>query len=355
MKVKVRTKLISHGRRSLYLEIYRGQGRRTKEYLELYIFDAPTTASERTHNRTTLALAEKVRTKRQSEVDDGRFGFLSVKSEMTVGEYLRELVDERTGTTAKQWVNMLHYADACGITGDIMATLTADRCDRFRRYLMRQVKDGTLRPVSAQGYFACFRTALRQAYRHQVIREPLHDRIDSIQGSPRPREFLTLDEARRLMATEYREPHRSIILFALLTGLRTSDIKALEWSQVIEDADGHIYIQYRQPKVQRWSKKRIPAQAVALLGQRGTGKVFRWVPWCGGLNAALAEYLTEAGITRRVTMHCLRHSYAILQLAAGTPVEVVSKLLGHSDVRTTQIYARVLDSAVDDAADRIIL
>jgi site-specific recombinase XerD len=65
--------------------------------------------------------------------------------------------------------------------------------------------------------------------------------------------------------------------------------------------------------------------------------------------------MTAAGISRNITFHSFRHTFATLQLSAGTDIYTVSKLLGHKAVATTQIYAHVLDEAKRDAVNRITI
>lgn len=63
----------------------------------------------------------------------------------------------------------------------------------------------------------------------------------------------------------------------------------------------------------------------------------------------------KAGITKHVTFHCARHTYATLQLTLGTDIYTVSKLLGHRHLKTTEIYAKVIDERKQQAANKIKL
>ena len=65
--------------------------------------------------------------------------------------------------------------------------------------------------------------------------------------------------------------------------------------------------------------------------------------------------MLKAGITKNITFHCARHTYATLQLTLGTDIYTVSKLLGHKELRTTQIYAKVIDDKKKEAANKIKL
>ena len=69
----------------------------------------------------------------------------------------------------------------------------------------------------------------------------------------------------------------------------------------------------------------------------------------------LKKWLKAAGITKHITFHCFRHTFATLQLAAGTDIYTISKLLTHSDVSTTQVYTDVVSSLKRDATNKISL
>lgn len=367
MKVSLRKKPISGGRESLYLDIYRGNGIRNKEFLGLYL------TGEKKGDRETLRIAEQVRVKRQAGFDAGRLG-LTVHSPVTLGEFIRKMAAERDKESTGHYSMALHHVARAGIDRAQLSALSVADCERFKRYLLRLIDREELLSGSASSYMRAFRTVLRQAYKGGDIAEPLHDRFDGIRCTYRLREFLSIEEARALMVTPYGEPYRSFILFALLTGLRSGELTALKW----EHLDG-CSLRYYQAKTRKWGRRKISEQAVALIEvmqgnveMPGTkhltegsqaklekriadGFIWPWVPDSAHMNRHLRRWVGMAGINRHLTIHCLRHTFATLQLSAGTRIEVVSGLLSHTDIRTTQIYARILDSAIDDAADKVIL
>jgi site-specific recombinase XerD len=69
----------------------------------------------------------------------------------------------------------------------------------------------------------------------------------------------------------------------------------------------------------------------------------------------LQQWMMKAGISKTITFHCARHTYATLQLTAGTDIYTVSKLLGHKELKTTQVYAKIIDDKKKEAANKIIL
>jgi site-specific recombinase XerD len=95
--------------------------------------------------------------------------------------------------------------------------------------------------------------------------------------------------------------------------------------------------------------------AYNLLGERGdpNAKVFEGLSYSAYHNRALYTWLGAAGITKHITFHCFRHTFATLLLSKGAAMATVSKMLGHRDLKTTQIYAKVIDQSKREAADLI--
>lgn len=83
--------------------------------------------------------------------------------------------------------------------------------------------------------------------------------------------------------------------------------------------------------------------------------VFAGLPDPSWISRPLARWVEAAGITKHITFHCFRHTYATLQLANGTDIYTVSKMLGHTNVRTTQIYAKVIDEKKEKATEAFTL
>ena len=81
--------------------------------------------------------------------------------------------------------------------------------------------------------------------------------------------------------------------------------------------------------------------------------IFGGLPDPSWISRPLAKWIEAAGITKHITFHCFRHTYACLQLSSGTDLYTVSKMLGHTNIRTTQIYAKVQDDKKEQAADAI--
>ena len=169
------------------------------------------------------------------------------------------------------------------------------------------------------------------------------------------KEYLTLDEVKKLAATPCKIPVlKQASLFACMTGLRISDILKLDWCDFEVGPDQGYYIRICTEKTETEATLPISQEALELCGEWGTGKVFK------GLTRSmthhpLKQWIAEAGIRKHITFHCFRHSYAVIQISLGTDIYTVSKMLTHKNVTTTQIYADLVNSKKRETANKISL
>ncbi len=369
IKVHLRKKPISNGRTSMYLDYYPAishpdTGKDTRrEFLGLYLFNRPKTSADKQQNAETLALAENLRAKRQIEVQNGAYGFLSKKSlSVCFVAYCEQLAASKTGSNKDGWESALHYLrDFTG--GKLkLSDLTANKCRDFRAYMMdaqSQRNEEQLAVNSTVSYFNKFKAALKHAYKDGLIGVDLNAKVESIKPEETRREYLTLAELQSLVQTDL--PALPVLkqaaLFSALTGLRYSDIEALTWEQIRYDASNGYTINFRQEKTDGIEYMPVPEQAVTLLGERlgDNQPVLPGLTYSAQWNKILKQWVKDAGITKQITFHSFRHTYATLQLSLGTDIYTVSKMLGHRELKTTQIYAKIVDQSKRDAADKIKL
>ena len=127
--------------------------------------------------------------------------------------------------------------------------------------------------------------------------------------------------------------------------------------EIGQDESKGYTINFQQKKTKGIETMPISEQAFSLLGeqQKPESRIF------GGLRSAsyhskdLRDWLKAAGITKHITFHCFRHTFATLQLFYGTDIYTVSKLLGHRELKTTQIYTKVVDDAKRRAVNKITI
>ena len=201
-------------------------------------------------------------------------------------------------------------------------------------------KSGTVSQNTASTYFSIFKAALKQAFIDGYLTVDIAAKVKGIQEKESRREFLTIEELNKLAQTPCDQLLKRAALFSALTGIRHCDIQKLKWSE-IEEFNGNYRINFTQQKTKDVEYTPISEQAYQLFGEQKDGEllVFAGLPDPSWINRPMKKWVETAGITKHITFHCFRHSYATLQLAGGTDIYTVSKMLGHTNVRTTQIYA----------------
>ncbi len=135
---------------------------------------------------------------------------------------------------------------------------------------------------------------------------------------------------------------RDVFVFAAFTGLSYIDLKELRSSD-IKDINGAIWIvsQRHKTKVPYQVKLLdIPLQILRRYQESEEQIVFPRIEY-RMMAKRILRIMEEIGVTKHITMHCARHSFAVLALTKGMPIESVSRILGHTNITTTQIYAKI--------------
>lgn len=370
MKVHLRQrKQTKSGSISLYLEIYKGtmttpEGKvknlKDYEYLKLYLIDNPKSNAEKEQNKATLKLAETIKAQRIVEIANGQYGlYNSKKTTVNFIDYFKALTDDRKQSNGNwgNWDSTLKHL--VNYKGQNIRFKDIDEafCKGFLEYLNNAKKSSgqPLSSASKASYFSKFRASLKEAVKKKIIASNPADDVSIPKVKYEKREYLTIDEVRALYKTECRyEVLKRAFLFSCLTGLRWSDVNNLKWGNVSNN-DGDWQITFNQEKTEKLQYLDISEQARKLLGQSGSkdDKVFVGLKYSSYMNLELAKWVMRAGITKNITFHCARHTFAVLQLSLGTEIYTLSKLLGHSEIKTTQIYSDIIDKKKKEAANKI--
>lgn len=357
--VKLREKDLIDGNKSLYLDII-WNGIRQKKYLHLYIVK-PQNTLDRAGNKETYSLAESIRAMKQTELQNSEYGQKSMfKRDVNFIAYFQSLTDQRKDSPGSwgDWNCTLNYLKTfCPPDADLKS-INKDFVLRFRNYLQTEAKkkDGSLLSINTQSqYFIKFRASLNTAFENGLIANNPVKTVKVIKIEETHREHLTIEEVKSLAKKECKQQVvKNAFLFSCLTGLRISDLLKLKWSEVRPIGTGWK-LDYRQQKTQSQEYLDISDQAHGFLGERGESDslVFSKMKGRRWYHKALTAWCTNAGISRTITFHCARHTFATLQLNNGTDIFTVSKLLGHKDIKTTQIYAKIMDEKKREAMNRI--
>ncbi|KIT51282.1 integrase [Vibrio parahaemolyticus EN9701121] len=335
------------------------QRKREHEVLDLFIYDKPKTPVQRKHNKEHLLLAETIKSKRLVEWQSQKHGFEDrTKRSASFIDYFQRQIDIKEQTTSTSnhsiWLSARkHLLFYCGKHDLSFDELDKDWLDGFKYYLTNEAKtksDTALSRNTQSSYFNKVRAAINEAHREGIIRDNPLSQVTSIKAKTTKRVYLTLDEVNALAHTECRYPVlKRAFLFSCATGMRWCDIHRLTWSEV-ETFNNHKRIIFDQAKLSQGDAKSlqyldIPKSAESLLGSPKASheRVFKGLKYSSYINVELLRWALAAGISKHVTFHAGRHTFAVIQLSRGIDIYAVSKLLGHSELKTTEIYADIIE------------
>ena len=364
---------------SLYLDYYPGIPGKfhpktgnpmRREFLGLYLYVDEKTPAQKLHNKVTRDHANIYKNNKENEAKKPEIytafekEILRVKelSEGSFTEYFQRLAEKRSGNSREGWdVTIKYFRQFAG--DDVrFADLTQPLCNNFKDYLLTEKSIRTnkarISTNSASVYFSKFKAALRQAYKDGFIQVDMSMKIQPIKMVKTTRNFLTHEEVNALIQTPCDDQvFKRAAIFAAFTGIRHGDIKALKWGNVsMREGAGYI-VSFTAQKTGRAEIMPISDDVFNLLGPRmdDNAQVFEGLYYSAYHNVHLTKWLLLAGITKKITFHCFRHTFATLQLSMGTDIYTVKEMLGHTDIKTTQIYAKILDETKRTAANKIQL
>nr|WP_315242071.1 site-specific integrase [uncultured Flavobacterium sp.] len=376
INITLRKKAVSKGRQCLYLDFYppikhalTNQLTR-REFLKLYLYDKPKSLVEKMSNEESLRIAELIKIRRQTELNKDNIYSEFEKEQLLLQEiaaesfldYFKNEAQKREGVNYQIWIISIGYFTDFLNDNDIaFSEITIQLIEEFRLYLLRAQSKRNhgkkLSNNSALSYFNKVKATLKKAYKEGKLRSDINAAIPGISEKESQKNFLTIEEARKLFNTECQNPIvKSVSLFSILTGLRYSDISKLQWSEIQFIEGNGFYIRFKQKKTNGQETLPIPQQAYELLGEPGQGTqlVFRDLKkW--DFDRTIPIWIKEAGISKHITFHCFRHTYATLQLYSGTDIYTLSKMLGHKNIQTTQVYTKIVDERKREASERISL
>jgi integrase len=222
-------------------------------------------------------------------------------------------------------------------------------CENFKTFLLANVSHNT-----ASLYWDCFTSFLREMYKQGKLNMST-DFLKPIPRMETNRNYLEMNEVQKLMEMECKsDVLKRACLFSVFTGLRFSDVQKMVWSE-IQKNDNQFVLKYRQQKTKGFEILPLPEIALKLCGERqdDPSPIFEGLKNDSTQRFYLKLWIAHAGIKRNITFHCFRHTYATISLNNGIDLYTVSKMLGHKDIRTTQIYAKITDVSKRNAANKI--
>ena len=374
--VKIRLKKVANGNQSIYLDIY-WKGVRKYEYLKLYLVPELTPLNK-IQNQETMAVAERIKAERIKALHGhGIHDWDTIKQgSMLLTTWIKKYCEGGIGIKQsslhcrREMLNTIEkYIDKVKKNFITLEEVDAEFCRGYVKFLRTfpsstykygKPEDHIISDNTAHNYLGLFSTTLNNAVRQGIIpKNPLKelDAKERIQPKEGKKEYLTIEELRRLMATDsYRPEVKGAFMFACFTGLRLSDMYKLAPMHIFRTPDGEgEYIDMTMQKTER--------QVIIPLSDEAR----RWLPEAKGreipffdlpitpsvIKRALRKWLEAAGINKPISFHCSRHTFGTLMLTLGADLYTTSKLMGHTNVHTTEIYAKIVDKKKEAAINLI--
>lgn len=274
--------------------------------------------------------ADKVRDLRQHEYDnqslytdlEAEQAAQNERSKCDFIKYFEELKDKRHKNSSKSiqvnWKRELALMKL--YTGGkplLFSSIDVNLIEDYKDYLINAPqggsKTGTISANTASTYFSIFKAGLHQAFIDGYLTIDLAAKVKNIYYEESQREYLTLEELNQLATTPCdSEILKRAALFSALTGLRHSDIKQLKWRDIVKDKE-HYQLHFTQQKTKGVEYMPISDQAYSLCGERGDADrlVFEGLQDPSWINRPVKRWIEGSGITKHITFHCFRHTYAI--------------------------------------------
>lgn len=409
---KLGAKVLNDGRESLFLDYYFGYTKvyndktgketvkkdRKREYLSLYLWQAPRTQLERQQNKEMLEIAKKIRFEREQELLENQEGYRIGKQKKEDVNYLDFMADYHASYTKKD-ANQIRRArtvfidfliDPKGklLLEKIKGSMTKEEKDAIRKSnakkeaererkarglvvrsqqltkdLMKSFTEYLINRFTGEGahtVYGRFKKMILAALDKDIIaKNPCRGVSIKKDCGQLKKEILSQEEITTLVATHYDKENpdiRRAFIFCLYCGLRWCDVKDLTYANV--DYSNKL-LKFEQSKTKAHSAASgvvIPLNdgLLALIGQPKDGnrnQIIFPLPSHTMCLKALRHWVARAGIEKHITWHCARHSCGTNLLSNGANIKTVASILGHSGLAHTEKYTRAVDSLKQAAID----
>lgn len=359
--VRLREQMLSDGRRSLYLDIY-FKGQRTYKFLKLYLLPG-TDASTKIANSNTLAQANAIKSEMIYDLTNKIAGITdkSHKAKMPFVEWLEiyhQTITKRGGDDSwvKRVINEIKEYDNGTVLADVDKEYILGFLERLLTRENMRRKGTKMKKETVFVYMDYIRAALNYAVKEKLLPTSPYKGIsrNMVRFRQFKREYLTVPEIKKLIETPCRRQDiKDAFLFSCFCGLRIQDVIDLRWKHISKNKDDwQVEIVQFKTKVPLYLPLNMSARQ--WLPKEETSSEDRCFPKLSkDYHNVISNWVKEAGIDKHITYHTSRHTFATLCLTAGIDIYTTSQLLGHTSIRTTQRYARIINRKKDDAIARL--
>ena len=365
-RVKIRERENKDGTTSIILDCHMGyyvdidgkkKAQRERRFLDFKLIQNPRTPSQRQQNKDYLEKARLIASQWEKSIINEEYDLEDTeKSKTLVYAYLVKEIKRIKDNSSKASYNTMlsHFQKAFPKTITFKQINKREEAKKFYDYLTNKaikIDGENLSKNSANKYFNRLRFILKEAKEEGYIND-LKFNVKQLSRLKPEIVYLTLEEFRILENTEEKNSTlKNAFLFACLTALRIGDLNKLTWGEIVEDKDdkGNPTIEYnrimdKKPNgKQRRIRNYFDIYAKKYLGERqnDSDKVFPSLPQDASskFNLKLREWILRAGISKHITFHCAKDSFAMYHIIhKEVGVFQLSGLLNHTDIRSSMHY-----------------
>jgi integrase len=297
---------------------------------------------DKTEDDENLRIAHAVFARKVAESNARKHNIpVLIPTKMSFVEYFETLSNDRR----RGWKTALLHVKAYFPSWTTLVMVDTNLLEGFQKYLLANVKQNT-----AATYYDKVVAALNVAVRKQLLVSNPANKLDGIKRITTMRQYLVLEEIQKLVATPCKhEGTKRAFLFACFTGLRFTDLRNLT-----ERMAQHGRIQLTQEKTGAPVYMPLSEQAMLFLGEIGNSnkKIFDMAN-NQYTSRVITEWVEAAGINKHVTFHTSRHTFATLALTSDVDVMVLKELLGHTSLKNTLIYAKIIDARKNEGVKKL--
>ena len=274
------------------------------------------------------------------------------KSSIRIVDYLKQYVNvsRLKPQTEETYRHVEYYLNKYG--NNWIEDITTEYLQGFIAFLEQQgLSKGTV-----YLYFSKLSCILHHAYKYGLFDERILLRVNRPRRDQKKRVFLTESEIQRLMKVKLPENKmniRDMFLFSCFSGLRFSDVCGLKHSN-IENKNGRMTISFYQQKTSTEETLPLSEQArYYILKQQHSGQYVFKQESKAQVNTFLKQWCKMAKVKKNISFHTARHTFCVMLLAHDVPIYTVQQLMCHTDIKTTNIYADILNSTKRKAVKKL--
>lgn len=319
-------------------------GKRVRETIKDVEFLPTDTREQRNQKKTII---NKIKADLEIELANNSNGLISrQQKKASFIKYFESLRDKKSPNTKTTWDNTLSHIITFHGRKLNFEHITVHWIERFSTYLLKEISNN-----SARTYLQKVNAALNQAVKERIILENPYKYIDKPKKEEKEMIYLTKGEIQEIIDTKFFDDEvKNAFLLSCYTGLRFSDITALKWSNI---KDGRIHITQAKTKGAIYIPLNDNAAHILDLQRDNIESIFKFSAYNGSVNRTLGKLIKKTNINKNVTFHTARHTFATLLVSSGVNIYTVSKLLGHTNINSTLVYAKVINEEKEKAVNSL--